>query len=790
MSQIPYALLRDILSASFEIHDNDSAAMARQKLERGILSHTGSAETATLHAHFIGHLIGFDFSASPHLKGILGESRQIRDLAFHYGAQLFTEIARERTAVILLEDLHWADKGTLDFFDHLMNTKPDLPLMIVGLTRATLFEQRPDWGSGPIDNVRLDLAPLSEQDSRRLVAEILKKAPEIPSALTDFIVDKAQGSPYYIEELARSLINGGIIIRGEEQWTVEMDRLSDLRVPATLTGLLQARLDRLNADLRETLQQASVVGRIFWSNVVEGMQNPEAHYASSSGTIHDRLDILRSNELVHRYNESASAELPAYIFRNIILHDVTYESVLLKLRPVYHLQAAEGLVAAGGERVSEYAGRVGEHFEHAGEWLKAAEWYARAGRQAQDTYAPDSATAYYEKALKFLDEHGGPVQTPQRLEILARLGEVLNWQARYTDAVETYSTMLKIAEEKGDPVAQSRALQGRAISLEYQGDHRAALESAGRAEGLARSSDAQVELARALWTQGLARYRLGEPQATLSLSEMALAILNEKNNPNEAGRFLNLLGTAYYGMGEYEQAQHHWENTLRIFQRLGNKQQGMDLLNNLGVIADARGDYEAAFRRYSEALELAREVGNRDGEIVFLSNRGIEQVALKNYTAAEADLRQTIEMAGTAGSWCLPNTYNYLAEALLGLGKYDEALHAAQQGLALSIEDGSPENIGGAWRALGLIACKIEEPVKIKGGKRGRSKAYSAHACFAESDRIYSEAEITGERARNLREWAKYEIGQGDKDLGLKMWQEARDLFGKLGAQMEVERMS
>jgi tetratricopeptide (TPR) repeat protein len=433
---------------------------------------------------------------------------------------------------------------------------------------------------------------------------------------------------------------------------------------------------------------------------------------------------------------------------------------------------------------------VGEHFERAGAWLKAAEWYTRAGRQAQDTYAPDSATAYYQKALKFLSEYGDSAQTAQRLEILARLGEVLNWQARYTDAVETYSTMLRIAEETGERIAQSRALQGRAISLEYQGDHRAALESAGRAEGLARSSGAPVELARALWTQGLARYRLGEPQATLSLSEQALAIVNEKNNPNEAGRYLNLLGTAYYGIGEYEQAQHHWENTLKIFQELGNKQQGMDLLNNLGVIADARGDYEAAFRRYSEALELAREVGNRDGEIVFLSNRGIEQVALKNYAAAEADLRQTIELAGTNGSWCLPNTYNYQAEALLGLGRYDEAVASAQQGLALSLEDGSPENIGGAWRALGLVSSKTGKPVEAKAGKEEGSVAHDARACFAESDRIYAEADLAGERARTLREWAKYEISQGDKDTGLNMWQEARDIFAKLGAQMEVERMA
>src|SRR5689334_6514144 len=143
ISQIPYALLRDVFSSSFGIQDNDSAAIAREKLEHGIVSYLGNEETATLHAHFIGHLIGLDYSTSPHLKGILGDAKQVHDLAFHYAAQFFSDVAQDQIGVIFLEDIHWADRGSLDFFDHLMNTKPDLPLLIIGLTRSTLFEERP-----------------------------------------------------------------------------------------------------------------------------------------------------------------------------------------------------------------------------------------------------------------------------------------------------------------------------------------------------------------------------------------------------------------------------------------------------------------------------------------------------------------------------------------------------------------------------------------------------------------------------------------------------------------------
>src|SRR4029453_11590590 len=124
MAQIPYALLRDILSLEFNIQDNDRSAAARQKLERGILGFIGQKKKANLYAHFIGHLIGFDFSKSSHLKGILGDARQIHDLAFHYATQLFAEITSQQAAVIFLEDIHWADKGSLDLFDHFMATRP------------------------------------------------------------------------------------------------------------------------------------------------------------------------------------------------------------------------------------------------------------------------------------------------------------------------------------------------------------------------------------------------------------------------------------------------------------------------------------------------------------------------------------------------------------------------------------------------------------------------------------------------------------------------------------------
>ena len=788
MANIPYALIKDLLSTSFQIQYSDTAAIARKKLEQG-MTQIIRGEDALKCAHFMGHLMGLDYSTSPYLQGILADARQIRDLAFHYMAHLVAESLREHTGVILLEDIHWADSDSLDLVEYIMQTHPDLPLLVIGLTRPAFFEQRSNWGLEAVPHLRLDLLPLSNEDCRRLIAEILRKMPAIPDALTELIVSRAEGSPFYVEELIKVLIEGDVIVTGDDTWSVRMDRLATLKVPATLTGVLQARLDSLSANDREILQQAAVVGRVFWTNVVEHMHNAEG-VSSNNATVNDSLGSLRKKELVFNHQESAFAESTEYIFKHAILHDVAYESVLLRLRKIYHVQAAEGLIWLSGERVNEFAGRIGEHYEKAGDLHNAADWYARAGRRAQDAYAPVAAIGYYRKALDFLSEDSKSQDLRQRIEISQQLGEVLNWQARYSEAIEIYKRMKQLAEECGDSGRLSSALQGLALSHGYIGEHNAALKFSVEAQEEAQNASARLDIARSLWLQASAHYRMGEAQKALALAEDALAIVTELDDRSEMGRCLNMMAASFYTLGQYLKAQEQWENALAIFQELGNRRLGMDMLSNLGVIADARGDYETAFQRYHSALEIAREVGYRDGEIVFLTNRGGEQVALKNYAAAELDLRKAIELAGIEGSWCLPNTYCYHAEALLGLGKIETAYYSARQALALGMEDSVPENIGAAWRVLGMISARTGKPVSLRKSGLSNPDDYDAEACFSKSAQILAEADIQGERARTLREWARYEMTRDNQKWALELWEEARLIFEGLGANFEVERMT
>ncbi|HEX8282002.1 MAG TPA: protein kinase [Pyrinomonadaceae bacterium] len=816
---LPYALVRDVFSFRFEIQDSDPPEVAREKLERGMLSMCAGAPEAEvlMSAHFIGQLIGFDYSASPHVSGIRDDARQVRDRAFRYAARFFSDISRDLPVVFYLDDIHWADEGSLDFIDHLARECAHARVMILCLARPTLLERRPAWGEGRERHTRLNLQPLSKKESRQLVEEILRRARGVPAELREMVVGGAEGNPFYVEELIKMLIDQRVIVPGAESWSVDATRLAEAQVPPTLTGVLQARLDRLTPDEKTVLQRASVIGRVFWDGAVEqlgaGATSPATRATGRaavpptraavptgvSAEVERVLESLRGKELVYRREASAFAGAREYIFKHALLRDVTYGSVLKRDRRVYHGRAAVWLALHSGGRVGEYAGLIAEHHERAHSPEDAAEWYGRAGRQARETYAPETAIRHYRKALDLLAAHGAsnagdaaedPALHALRLEWCEGLGEALRVQARYSEAVEAYRQMRAAAESLQAIPAQARAWNEIALVQSSQGDNRASFESTHRAEMLARGAGegagAGVELARALYLQSQVCSRLGDARAAMKLADRALALVDRLGDEGRRARAecLKSLGMAYHTLGQFEQAEQFKSLSLSLYRELGDRRYVGNLLNSLGETARLLGDYGKACERYGEALQIAREIGNRNGEILYLSNLGGARVGLGEYEEAEAELRLTIEMATAAGYVGVSENYRFLAEALLGRGRVEEASEAAVRALELGHEIENQEHVAEAWRVLGLLASRGCAGVEVAGQTR------DAASCFSESLSIFARIQMEAERARTLRDWARHELACGDPERGRQLREEALDTFRALRMELEVERMA
>jgi serine/threonine protein kinase/tetratricopeptide (TPR) repeat protein len=806
---LPYALVRDMFAFRFEIQDSDPPHIAREKLERGMLAMCEDVPEMRMRAHFLGQLIGFDYSGSPHVSGIRDDARQIRDRAFHYAAQFFADISRELPVVLYLDDIHWADDGSLDFIDYLTRNCADSPVMILCLARPSLLERRPSWGEGRERHTRLSLQPLSKKESRQLVEEILKRARGVPPNLREMVVGGAEGNPFYVEELIKMLIDQKVIVTGADVWSVDASRLGEVKVPPTLTGVLEARLDKLTQQEKGVLQRASVIGRLFWGGAVEHLgagsttsnksatvSDPASGPLLASEGVAQILELLRRKELIYRREASAFAGAREYIFKHALLRDVVYESVLKRDRRAYHRRAAEWLARRSGGRVGEYAGLIAEHYDRAQSAEDAAEWYGRAGRQARESHAPESAIGFYRKALAFIavvergeDSDALAIQA-LRMEWYEGLGEVLRVQARYGEAIEAYQSMHAAAEALNVPAAQARAWNELALVQSSQGDNRAVAESTRRAEKLARAEGrgpgARVELARALNLQSQSSSRLGDARSAMMLADRALSLVDEMGDAGRRVRAdcLKSLGMAYHMLGRFEQADEFKSQALQLFKDMGDRRSVGNLLNSLGETARLSGDYEGAFGRYQEALAIAREIGNRNGEILYFSNLGGTRVGLGQYAEAEADLRQTIEMGEAAGYVGLSENFRFLAESLLGQGRLEEAMAAARRALELGREIENQEHVAEAWRALGLVASRAGTSVKFDG------RELDASNCFAESLTVFTSIQMEAERARTLRDWARHELRHGDGERGRKLWREAREAFGRLRMTLELERMT
>jgi tetratricopeptide (TPR) repeat protein len=470
--------------------------------------------------------------------------------------------------------------------------------------------------------------------------------------------------------------------------------------------------------------------------------------------------------------------------------------MLKRERRRLHREAAEWLIKQSGARVEEYAAVIAEHFERARESGRAAEWYGRAGRQARVSYAPEAAIGFYRKALDLAREaaesgaHGARSLARLGIRWHDGLGEVLTMQARYAEATSAYEQMRGAAEGVGDLVAQARAWNGLTAVREYQGDNRAALESASRAEQLALAAGdvpaARSELAVALNRRGLASHRLGDAASVseLGLRLVALSERMEEGRRHARANGLRLLGVAHETSGRFAEADECFEQSLALLRETGDRRNVGFMLNNLGVVAHLRGDYESAVARYEEALSIFRETGERTCELPGLGNLAGAQVGLGEYAAAEENLRQAIAWAGPAGHFALSMIYCYLAESLCGQGKIADSLEAARAALDLGLRTENQDYIGSAWRARGHI------PARAGGRGLKDEKAYTAAECFAESLRVYTGMGAEAERARTLREWARHELERGDAERGAAIWREARAVFTRLGMERELERMS
>ena len=752
----PYGLMRDIVAWRLQIADGDSMAQARQKVEDGVvplfLADHG-ADLAQAHAHLLGHLIGLDFSDSKHVEAIRDDAREIRNRGFHAAAQIFRRVAAQIGApvMLLIDDLHWADDGTLDFLSYLMQVSRDIPLLLLTLTRPTLFERRSDW-PGIAEHQRIVLDPLDKSASRQLARELLKQMPAVPSVLRELITGGAEGNPFYMEELVKMLVDVGAIVASDRNWSVNPEKLLATHVPPTLTGILQARLDGLQAAEKLTLQQASVIGFVFWDQTLAAL-DPHSP-ATLPGLVQKELTVAHQEPALGGVVDG----LQEYAFAHQILHQVSYDTVLKQTRRDYHGRAARWLASQTGARANDLLGAAAEHFIKAGDREQGCEFYTRAVEHAAGRFANDIVMDYVGKALVLSDQ---PLQRWRLLDVRER---ALDLQGRRSEQQTDIEALRQVADTLDDDrrrcevawrlssfamrtgnyqvmeqaARESIGLAKRAADaeLELRGQHRLALamsylgDQAGgfalASEGLSRACALGARQIEALFLNALSVIADGQGDllASLEMDQRDLAINREIGNRRNEAIALGNVGNGLLRLGDHVPARQHLEECLQLARSLGDRATEPNTLTNLSVLALRQGDDSRALAHAQAAVDIAIDVQSPVFEAIALCSLGNAELGLGRHSEAAAAFERARQIAGVLGNATRHDAAAGLARAALAQADLVSALQVVEDLLAQLATDGTLDDTEAPY----LIRLTCHQVLTQLGDARADTVLGAAHA--------------------------------------------------------------
>jgi len=699
--QQSYGLLRDILAWRLQIAESDSAEVARDKLSKNIAPLFGPNEAAQI--HILGHLVGLDFSASAHLRGVLDDSQQIRNRGFHAASQIFRRLEQNDglPSVLILDDLQWADDDSLDFLNYLLEVNHDVPMLVIGMARPELYARRPTWPASDSSASRIDLQPLSRTDSQELASELLNRLREPPVALRELLTSSADGNPFYMEELIKMLIDDGAIVSDVEHWRMVPEKLLSARVPDTLTGVLQARLDNLSAAERATLQRASVIGFVFWDHALAALDE----------SCVDCLPALVQRELIVPQAVSAFEGAREYTFHHHILYKVTYESLLKHDRQSFHLGMAVWFENRVRERGDDYLGATANHYEHAGESQRATQYYTRAAEDAASRHGRDATLQYVQKALDLADSEDHTL----RWRLLTARETILATQEDRVAHDADLDTLQTIADALGADNLKAEALLRRAMALCSAGIYSAAEEISRSTLSFTRDASTAAIAAQAIATQAFSLRRMGDFSGAQLAAEAGLHLARKSGDRASEGELLsNLAGLAAESGDLFKSVQLDKEY-LAITRETGDRAREINALNTTGDNAFRLGNYAMAKQHFDEALSLSHNIGHRYGECVVLLNLAALANLQNDNKAAIRFAQDSIAISAHSGLRDLEAAAMLpLGLAQAELGEIDKARMALERSRDLFDENSSPhlamEPIAGL-ASLALIESDMETAI-------------------------------------------------------------------------------
>jgi tetratricopeptide (TPR) repeat protein len=585
-------------------------------------------------------------------------------------------VAARRPLMVVVEDLHWADDALLAFLRHLVEEAAGVPLLVVATARPELFDRDPGWGRQPAGRTAtVTLEPLSDTDTAGLITALLGRAVARDRAHAT-LLGRIGGNPLYAEQVCRMLDDQGLL--ASDGGTVRLTA-ADTVLPDSLQALIAARLDTLAPDLRALLQDAAVVGTVFWPGALlaAGGRDPDRTRAD--------LDELARRAFIRAARGSSVAGEAEYAFWHSLTREVAYGQLPRAARIARHRAVAAWIERVAGDRVTDHAELLAHHYltalelatatraagEAAAVGGPARRFLVLAGDRAM-TLDVARADAHYQRALALV-----PAGDPERAHLCESAAEAAQQAGRAAEAETLLEEAIGGFKARGDHLGAGDAMARQARVRWYRGETAQARRLVADAIALlereppgAELADAYLEMGKEVWTSGRPEEALGWLARAMSLAERAGA-------DDIAQRALQYRGCA------------------------------PDEIGDLGGLDDVRA-----------SVELGLRLGLGRGTALAYGNLGAELFELEGPAAGMRAMEAGLELCRRRGidevaHW-LPVS---VVECLFDLGRWDDALELADRLLARHRDlDEAYEGVSLTARKAHILACRgaVAEAAALK----------------------------------------------------------------------------
>jgi tetratricopeptide (TPR) repeat protein len=689
---VSFWALAEIVKAQAGILESDSEADVESKLRAAVEEVAEDPSEAEWMAARLGSLVG--------LQGAGDEATPPQSESFSAWRRFLEALADRHPLVLVFEDLHWADDGLLDFIDQLVDWARSAPVVVLCTARPELLERRPGWGGGKANATTISLPPLEDNETAKLFSSLLDRA-VLPAETQSVLLAHAAGNPLYAEQYARMLVE-----RGDAD---------DLPLPESVQGIIAARLDGLSGAEKALLQDASVVGKVFWLGAVRAIGGIDR------GQGEEALLGLERKELAQRARRSSVEGEAEYAFRHLLVRDVAYSQIPRAARADKH-RAAAGWVEGLG-RPDDHAEMLASHYSRALEYARAAgredaalvsraRFALRdAGDRASSLQAWPTAARFYTEALELW-----PAGDPELSHLRFRCGRArFNADGTGMDLLEAAVNELEATADAED-AAQAAVVTGRALwqrgeIAKHDEYIRRALELVGdQEESAARVTAIAAQVARHMFE--------GEFEEVMALADEALPVAERLGLDEVRARLLELRGYARNSTGDVGGFA-DFQQAIALATEIHAFEQLHTALNNLAATQLAAGQLEAA-RETVAAMKLNAERHSTDTRRRWVTVLTAEfQMMIGNWAEASRVADEHIAESEAGSPHYLDGLCRYLrAGVRRASGDLPGAATDMEQALALARRSGDAQLLGPALVGSGAVL--------IEQGRRDEASALAA----------------------------------------------------------------